>query len=284
MGADRFIHKRAGSGDRVNQLGNLEFRLWIFYELGADDFGVLRYDVASFIEAHAYFGRREKPAALRTALDRMVETMRLTRFTAHGLEYLCQSDWQDFQKGEWAQMTTRPKPADDLVATFTPWTQILFAVWPGQSRIPPNPDATKRRRQSGGRNNYGSDSNSDPGRYSVKPPGSVDRGNVPVNGSGFRMEESARETDNYDDTARFIEGYRERYQRITGGTFPLVHSPKDVALVNEMLRTWPLPRLLDMAELFLLRDDRDVTSKPRTIPFFKGQAPWCDTRLREAGR
>ena len=70
----------------------------------------------------------------------------------------------------------------------------------------------------------------------------------------------------------------------TGATLPLIASPKEFAHVSEMLKTWSLDRLLTMAELFLHRDDRDVAGKPKTIPFFKGQAAWCDERLSGVGR
>jgi uncharacterized protein YdaU (DUF1376 family) len=85
-------------------------------------------------------------------------------------------------------------------------------------------------------------------------------------------------------TADFLEGYRERYQRIVGGYLPLMWSPRDVAYATEMLKTWPLPRLLDMAEIYLYRDDRDVAGKPKSIGWFKHFAPWCDQKLAGAGR
>lgn len=87
-----------------------------------------------------------------------------------------------------------------------------------------------------------------------------------------------------DDIARFLEGYRDRYERITGGSLPVIWTVKDTEAARELLQTWPVDRLLDMAELFLYRDDRDVAGKPKTVPFFRPMAPWCDARLREAGR
>lgn len=159
MGADRFIHKRAGAGDRTNQLSHLEWRVWTVYQLAADDFGVMRFDVGSLIEAHPCLGREKSPI-LKAALERMATVMRLPRFTSHGLDYIFQTDWQDFQKADWAQMTTRPKPPDELIATCSPWTQLLFSVWPGQKRIPPKPDATKKRRNRDGvatESGFGSD-------------------------------------------------------------------------------------------------------------------------------
>lgn len=101
-----------------------------------------------------------------------------------------------------------------------------------------------------------------------------------VNGS---LSQKARPVEP-EAIVEFLEGYRARYERITGGSLPVVWSAKDSEAARQLLQTWPVDRLLDMAELFLYRDDRDVAGKPKTLPFFKPMAPWCDARLREAGR
>lgn len=278
MGADRFIHKRAGSGDRVNRLNDLEFRFWVFYELGADDFGVMRNDVGAFVETHAYFAS-VKPAVARAALAGMVRTMDLVRFTAHSLDYLCQRDWQDFQKGEWAQMTTRPKPDDATIATFTPWTQLLFSVWPGQATVPSNPDGRKKRR-----NSHGVASQS-----LLSSDNQASESRARANGSGSGVGSGSEKDDlnfttSEDRAAAFLAGYRERFTKVTGAKFVLVDSPKDFAIARKLVETWDVPRLLDMAEIFFHRDDRQVEGKPKTLPFFAPLASWCDERLRQAGR
>jgi uncharacterized protein YdaU (DUF1376 family) len=91
-------------------------------------------------------------------------------------------------------------------------------------------------------------------------------------------------SESLEAVAEFLDGYRERYQRVTGGVLPIVNSPKDVMLATQLLKTWPLPRLLDMAELFFHRSDPQVSGKPKTLPFFVPMAPWCDQRMAEAGR
>lgn len=136
MPANRMLHKRAGSGERTNALSNLEFRAWIIYRLAADDFGVLRCDIGSLIEAHPYFAK-EKPRALKAALERLVNIGLLGRFTSQGLTYLYSRDWQDFERIEWPSMTTKPTVPPDFLEGCTPETQRLFSVWPGQKRIPP---------------------------------------------------------------------------------------------------------------------------------------------------
>ena len=84
--------------------------------------------------------------------------------------------------------------------------------------------------------------------------------------------------------AQFLDGYRERYQRVVGGSLPLGSSPKDIALAAQLLKTWKLERLLDMAEIFFYRNDSQVAGMPKTLPFFVPLAPWCDTQLVGAGR
>lgn len=136
MPANRMLHKRAGSGERTNALTNLEFRAWIIYRLAADDFGVLRCDIGSLIEAHPYFAT-EKPRALKAALERLVNIGLLGRFTSQGLTYVYSRDWQDFERIEWPSMTTKPTVPPDFLDGCTPETQRLFSVWPGQKRVPP---------------------------------------------------------------------------------------------------------------------------------------------------
>lgn len=84
--------------------------------------------------------------------------------------------------------------------------------------------------------------------------------------------------------AAFLDGYRERYRRVVGGSLPLVNSHKDMGLAAQLLKTWPADRLLDMAEIFFHRNDAQVAGKPKTLPFFVPLAPWCDSQLVGAGR
>ena len=138
MPANRLLHKRAGAGERTNALTHLEFRAWIIYRLAADDFGVMRADISALIEAHPMLAR-VSARLLRAALERLVSSTLLGRFDAAGLTYVYSRDWQDFEKIEWPQVTTRPVPTPDVLAGCTPETQRLFAAWPGGKRVPPPP-------------------------------------------------------------------------------------------------------------------------------------------------
>ena len=155
-----------------------------------------------------------------------------------------------------------------------------FLEWnPSRAEVMATRDADKSRKRKG----FQPESTQPPNGIPTTP--SRDHaGGAGLGSSGVVLSENGNSESADLPVAEFFDGYRERYQRITGGTLPLLTSPKDFAIASELLRTWPLPRLLDMAELWMHRTDRDVAGKPKTLAWFKPMAPWADTRLREAGR
>lgn len=135
MPANRMLHKRALAGERTNALTHLEWRVWTVYEMAADDFGVMRCHEEAWITAHPCLGK-EKPRALRAAIERVVNSTLIGRFTAsNGLAYVYQRDWQDWQRIEWPSMTTLPKVPDGFLESCSELTRRLFTVWPGGQRI-----------------------------------------------------------------------------------------------------------------------------------------------------
>lgn len=106
--------------------------------------------------------------------------------------------------------------------------------------------------------------------------------NPPHGGRSPEARPETLEPTAMDDVTTFLEGFRERYRRIVGGSLPLVWSHKDVTIARELLQTWPLARLLDMAEIFLWRDDREVAGKPKSLAWFRVYATWCDGQLAKA--
>jgi len=147
MAADRMLHKRAGVGDRTNQLSHLEWRVWTIYQLAADDFGVMPNHEQALIDAHPCLAKVKPRAQLKAALGRLVKLRLVLSFKdAHGQEYVYQPDWQDFQKLEWTQVTTRPCPPAEALDQCTDATKRLFSTWPGGTRVPADPDRRRRAR------------------------------------------------------------------------------------------------------------------------------------------
>lgn len=101
---------------------------------------------------------------------------------------------------------------------------------------------------------------------------------VPKNGSDHSVTSDSQ----VDDVAQFLEGYRVRHVRVTGAALPLVWSPKDCAVASEILKTWKLPRVLDMAELFMYHPE--MKAKPKSLGWFKHYASWADETLKRANR
>lgn len=135
MPADRFLHKRAGHGERSGNLSHLEWRVWTIYLLAADDFGVMWCDPAPLMTACPQLGA-ERPRALRAALERLVNVGLVGRFTHQGKTYLYQRDWNRWQKVTWPAETLHPKPPADFLENCDPDTRRLFSVHPGGSKIP----------------------------------------------------------------------------------------------------------------------------------------------------
>lgn len=100
------------------------------------------------------------------------------------------------------------------------------------------------------------------------------------------VEESARETTDEEAqrAGRFLECYQTLYARARHGAhYPLKPNRDYLHAVGLVKAYKDDARLEKMAELYLLRTDREVDGKARTVGEFAHMAPWCDGRLREAG-
>lgn len=135
MPADRFLHKRAGHGERSGSLTHLEWRVWTVYLLAADDFGVMWCDPAPLATASPELGS-ETPRALRAALERLVNVGLCARFTHQGKTYIYQRDWNRWQKVTWPAETLHPKPPADFLEACDSETQRLFSAHPGGRKSP----------------------------------------------------------------------------------------------------------------------------------------------------
>lgn len=130
--ADRFLHPRLGHSHKVNLLTDLEFRVWVQYQLSADDFGVMRRSAVTVQADNDHLSTRPK-RVIERCLDAIVTRGLLLPFSHQGRHYVCQFDWQRFQKVEYPRPTFEPKPPEDVLATCESKTQELFTKHPGGS-------------------------------------------------------------------------------------------------------------------------------------------------------
>lgn len=141
MADDRLFHRSLGHGARIEALTDLEYRVWTQYVLSADDFGVMRYSYLPIQNGHAALAKR--PAkTIQKALDAIVVVGLTVAFDHQGAAFLCQSNWQKYQKRTWTSRTMNPKPPADLLRAFEANTQHLFTIHPGGERVPPMPKAS----------------------------------------------------------------------------------------------------------------------------------------------
>lgn len=281
MPADRFLHKRAGQGERTGELSHLEWRVWTVYLIAADDFGVM-WAHESMLHSASPGLISETPRKLRAALEKLVNSKLLGRFTHQSRHYLYQRDWQEWQKVKFPSETELPKIPDEMLDGCSDGTKRLVSAWPGGRPVPSKEEWQHFQSTS---EVAGEELPQSLTKNFPNTSPSCARAPAGANGSGSGYGYGSSEIpDDLQSVGEFIDGYRERYRKVTGGSLPLVNSPKDLGIATRMLKTWPKDRLLDMAEIFFHRSDRQVEGKPKTLAFFEPMAPWCDAQMAGVGR
>lgn len=132
MPADRLFHPRLGHSIKVASLSHLEFRVWSQYILSSDDFGVMMLS-ALRVQADNTALAREPHEVVQACLERLVSIGLLAKFQHQSEIFLCQLDWQDFQKVEYPRVSFQPKPSAEVLKTCTVKTRRLFGKHPGGS-------------------------------------------------------------------------------------------------------------------------------------------------------
>src|SRR4051794_7868208 len=97
MPADRLFHPRAGHSRKVAALTDFQFLTWWTYVLAADDYGVMRRSAVTLQAASDALARRQIRAVDR-AFDAVVDIGLVVPFEHQGDWYVCQLDWQEFQR------------------------------------------------------------------------------------------------------------------------------------------------------------------------------------------
>lgn len=130
MPQDRLRSPRGSHGRRLTMLTDFEFRVWDQYQLSSDDFGVMRCSAITVMADNDSLAER-KPEDVQGALERIIAVGLALAFEHQGRAYMCQSDWQSFQKVEYPRATTLPKPHEQTLALCDAATQRLFRKHPG---------------------------------------------------------------------------------------------------------------------------------------------------------
>lgn len=141
----RLIEKSAGTGERVTQLNHLGFRVWMQYQLSADDFGVCPAEAVK-LQGENLALQREPVRRVQEQIDQLVAIGLCGTFADGSRRYLFQFDWQDYQKIKHPSRTALPMIPDELLAQCSSSTQALFrdhrVIKNGSFRPHGNADAT----------------------------------------------------------------------------------------------------------------------------------------------
>lgn len=132
MPQDRLRSPRAGHGRRTGGLSDFEYRVWDQYQLSSDDFGVMRCSALTIQDDNDALANRPV-ADVQAALEKLVEVGLVLAFEHQERRYICQGNWQEFQKVEYPRVTLLPKPPPSVLQKCEPKTRRLFAKHPGGS-------------------------------------------------------------------------------------------------------------------------------------------------------
>ena len=121
----RLIEKSAGTGERITQLSHLGFRVWMQYQLSADDFGVCPAEAVK-LQGESLALQREPVKRVQEQIDRLVTVGLCGVFMDGSRRYIFQFDWQDYQKIRHPSKTSLPPIPDELLLQCSGNTQQLF--------------------------------------------------------------------------------------------------------------------------------------------------------------
>lgn len=125
MAQYRLIYQGAGTGERITALSHLEFRVWVQYQLSADDYGVCPAEAVK-LQGDNVALQDESQRRIQTAIERLIAVQLCGVFQDGRRRYLYQPDWQDRQKIRHFTATSHPAiPAEEL-RKCSAKTQAIF--------------------------------------------------------------------------------------------------------------------------------------------------------------
>lgn len=123
MADERKIHPSFWRDAKVCALTDLERSVFLHYIVGANDFGVMPAEVATF-QANSLILKKLPARQIAAALEGVLRVGLLLAFEHEGTRYVWSRKWQDYQGIRWPRKTAWPAPADLTAAS--PKTRAAF--------------------------------------------------------------------------------------------------------------------------------------------------------------
>jgi hypothetical protein len=138
----RLIFRNAATGERTSSLSHLGFRVWVQYQLSADDFGVCPA-LAAKLQGDNPALLDETPKRIQAEIENLIRLGLCRSFTDGRRRYLYQHDWQNWQRLRYPVSTALPAVPAELLRECSGETQELFTKHYARAsgKLPPHASA-----------------------------------------------------------------------------------------------------------------------------------------------